>query len=399
MSGGRPHKKSKSGNGDAGGAAAAGAGTRGRGGRAAPAERECEYKRRCREFLDSLKLDPMYFDAEHDRCYCSACAAAVSMPDVLEHGKGHGIPYEVPKGWCGFGLKLPPRAFTKDLAVFEKWAVSFHGCPSGLIPSILKQGDLLMPGDKMIDGKELPNRLTRGGSDRIGLYTSPSIKYAELDIYSNPAQWSGSSVRTVMQCRQSPETLEVKGETIGWQRRFGEARFSQHFSNDEIERFTTARGCIIPYRVLVGLDVKTREEELEELKAVAMVAKKAADDAAKAAEEKAQAAVDAAKAAEDEAKAADDAAAAANAAWAALEAATGSPVPPADQARGGFFERLRGGDGLVPQAMVCASVLLAPPFLRCCSPLFFICRLFVCAVSAVFCVAAFQPRLCVSVGD
>ena len=102
---------------------------------------------------------------------------------------------------------------------------------------------------------------------------------------------------------------------------------------------------------MVGLDVKTREEELEELKAVAMVAKKAADDAAKAAEEQAQAAVEAAKAA-------DDAAAAANAAWAALEAATGSPVPPADKARGGFLERLRGGDGLAPQAMVCGPICL-----------------------------------------
>ena len=122
------------------------------------------------------------------------------------------------------------------------------------------------------------------------------------------------------------------------------------------------------------------------------MATKAADDAAKAVEEKAQAMADAAKAA-------DDAAAAANAAWAALEAATGSPVPPAGKVRGGFLERLRGGDGLVPQAMVCASLLLAPPFLLCCSPPFFICRLFLCAVSAVFGVAAFQPRLCVSVGD
>jgi hypothetical protein len=161
-----------------------------------------------------------------------------------------------------------------------------------------------------------------------------------------------------MQCRQSPETFEVKGETIGWQRRFGAARFSQHFSNEEIERFTKARGSIIPYRVLVGLDVKTREEELEELKAVATVAKKAADDAAMAAEEKAKAIADAVKVAEDEANAADDAAAAANAAWAALEAATGSPVPPADKARGGFLERLRGWAGLVPQAMVCGSIFL-----------------------------------------
>ena len=88
MSTGRPHKKSKSGHGDAGGGAAAGAGTRGRGGRAAPAGGECEYKRRCREFLASLQLDPVYFNAEHDRCYCPACAAAVSMPDNLRRFEG-----------------------------------------------------------------------------------------------------------------------------------------------------------------------------------------------------------------------------------------------------------------------------------------------------------------------
>ena len=62
----------------------------------------------------------MYFNAEHDRCYCPACAAAVSMPDVLEQDKAHGSPYEVPKGWCGFGLEVPKRAFSKELAVFEK---------------------------------------------------------------------------------------------------------------------------------------------------------------------------------------------------------------------------------------------------------------------------------------
>jgi len=389
MSGGRPRKKSKSGHGDAGGgaggAAAAGAGTRGRGGRAAPAGGECEYKRRCREFLASLQLDPVYFNAEHDRCYCPACAAAVSMPDVLEHGKAHGCPYEVPKGWCGFGLDVPKRAFSQDLAVFEKWAVSFHGCPSSLVPSILKQGDLLMPGDKMIDGKELPNRLTRGGSDRIGLYTSPSIKYAELDIYAQPRKWRGGdgrqhTVRTVLQCRQNmaiqwPE-LRVEGETIGWAERYGEAQFSKFFTNDEIERFTKATNSVIPYRVLVGIDVKTREEEPEELEAVAMAATKAAEDVAKAA---------------------DDAAAAANAAWAALEAATGSPIPPAGKVRGGFLERLRGGDGLVPQAMVCASVLLAFPLMRCCSHPFFICTLLACAVSAVFVSLSFSlVFLCLS---
>jgi len=36
---------------------------------------------------------------------------------------------------------------------------------------------------------------------------------------------------------------------------------SPHFSNDQIERFTRSRGGIIPYRILVGLDVETREME------------------------------------------------------------------------------------------------------------------------------------------
>ena len=225
----------------------------------------CHYKEQCSAFLKSLGIDEAYFLAEHDRCYCPTCATHI--PDVLECYSAHGHPYEVPKGWCGFGLHTKRTAAAKK--VFEKWAVSFHGCPSGVISSILEQGELLMPGDKMIDGTKLPNRLTRGDPSRIGLYTSPSIKYSELDIYTKPVQWRGHKVRTVLQCRQNmdvkPPELRIEGETIGWSRRFGDARFSQHFRNNEIERFTEARGSIIPYRVLVGLDITTREHEEEQM--------------------------------------------------------------------------------------------------------------------------------------
>eukprot|EP00961_Rhodomonas_salina_P029912 403055-Rhodomonas_salina.1 len=86
-----------------------------------------------------------------------------------------------------------------------------------------------MPGDTLIDGKTLQNRLTRGGQDRIGLYTSPSIKYSELDIYTKPTEWKGHQVRVVIQCRQKPESYRAGGETIGWQRRFGTTAISQHF--------------------------------------------------------------------------------------------------------------------------------------------------------------------------
>ena len=116
-----------------------------------------------------------------------------------------------------------------------------------------------------MDGTKLANRLTKGSEDRIGLYTSPSIKYCELDIYAKPCRWAGRSVRMVLQCRQKPGSFSPAGETIDWKGRFGNAPISTHFGNDEIERFTRAGGSIIPYRILIGLDVVTREDELAKL--------------------------------------------------------------------------------------------------------------------------------------
>ena len=178
---------------------------------------------RCADFLGSLGLSPAYMDQRYDRCYCPSCADAKSIPDVLEKGSKHGFAYEVPKGWCGFGLKLPPRA--EALNIFEDWAVSFHGCPKAVVPSVLKEGRLMMPGDRLMDGTKLHNRLTGGGEDgagegRIGVYTSPSIRYSELEIYTQPQYWNGSKVSLVFQCRQDmtlqPPALRIEGETIGW---------------------------------------------------------------------------------------------------------------------------------------------------------------------------------------
>jgi hypothetical protein len=63
----------------------------------------------------------------------------------------------------GFGLKADARA--SALKVFEEWVVSFHGCPSNRLPSILDNKGLLKPGDVLLDGTKLPNRLTMEGED------------------------------------------------------------------------------------------------------------------------------------------------------------------------------------------------------------------------------------------
>lgn len=71
-------------------------------------------------------------------------------------------------------------------------------------------------------------------------------------------------MRAVVQCRQDPKSFSPKGETVGWNKKWNNAAISKHFSNDSIERFTHSRGSIIPYRVLVSLDVTTREDEQQQ---------------------------------------------------------------------------------------------------------------------------------------
>jgi hypothetical protein len=131
----------------------------------------CALAKQCHGFLATLGINKVYLDPTHDRCYCESCGSHI--PKVLER-ENDTSPYEVPHGWCGFGLKLPPKA--EDLQIFE-WCVTYHGCPAKVVPSILAEGNLLLPGDQLLDGTKLPNRLTRGGKDRIQLYTSPSVLY------------------------------------------------------------------------------------------------------------------------------------------------------------------------------------------------------------------------------
>ena len=118
----------------------------------------CEYERRCCNFPESLNLNDEYFNTKHDQCYCQTCATHI--PDVLEQDSEHGHPYEVLKGWSGFGLLVPKRAHL--LKTFDNWAVSFHGCPSTVLASIQIEGQVMMPGDFLLDGTRLPNHLTTG---------------------------------------------------------------------------------------------------------------------------------------------------------------------------------------------------------------------------------------------
>ena len=106
----------------------------------------------------------------------------------------------------------------------------------------------------MVNGETLPALHTGGGKQRHKIYTSPSVLYSELSIYTKPElqKFKMQEARVVLQCRQKPD-YEIGGETVGWDRKYPGRAISPHFDNSVIERFTTARNAIIPYRVLVKL--------------------------------------------------------------------------------------------------------------------------------------------------
>ena len=71
--------------------------------------------------MNEGELESSHFDSEQDRCYCKACGVRSVLPDVLAHVGGAN--YEIPKGWCGCGLKLKPAAAA--VTIFKNWLVTF----------------------------------------------------------------------------------------------------------------------------------------------------------------------------------------------------------------------------------------------------------------------------------
>ena len=143
----------------------------------------CPLKQRACAFLATLEIDEeVYFDSEHDRCYCERCYLPTWPDTIVNEGP---TPYVVPRGWYRFGLALPPRGKSKNLDIFNRWSVSFHGTKNPLVlSSVLNCGQLMKPGDKMLDGKVLHSTKCAGRQDKV-FYTSPTVKYAGLKFYAD----------------------------------------------------------------------------------------------------------------------------------------------------------------------------------------------------------------------
>ncbi|XP_077984772.1 neuralized-like protein 4 [Glandiceps talaboti] len=219
----------------------------------------CQYRDLCGRFKKSLNLSDVFFNPKFDMCYCTACHE--DRGDKLYYARGQPAKdYGVPIGWCRFALKTHPKA--DALQVFQKWHVAFHGTTINAVNSILNTGDLLMPGDILMGGKqlsELPGHFTPSckpkGFDTKQIFLSPSIRYSGCDVYAKSSVFKDDvtkknyEAKVVFQVCINPASYKVGPQTIG-----ATSELDLKFSNQEIEWFTKERGCVIVYGLLVKLE-------------------------------------------------------------------------------------------------------------------------------------------------
>ena len=177
----------------------------------------CYCRRLGNAFLGFLDVVDAFLDSKHNRCCCSKYDdyPDVSNQSVEDDGP---IPYLIPKGWCRFGLAVPPHM--QVLNAFQEWSVSYHGVSSPMVlSSILQCGRLMKAGDKLLDGSTLNSAKCAGRQDPW-LYTSPTIGYAGLMFYAEPKpfEWQGRWFEgsIVLQCRQRPGSYTTQGETMSF---------------------------------------------------------------------------------------------------------------------------------------------------------------------------------------
>ncbi|CAF2990997.1 unnamed protein product [Rotaria sp. Silwood2] len=208
---------------------------------------KCGHMKLAKEFVSSLNWVESLFNPFYDACYCKNC-----YPSECENVTAAGnAEYVIPREWVRLGLRVDP-VIQEHHDIWNKWIVTFHGTSIVAAHSILTNRQFCLPGDILIDGTVLgihPGHIP----NKKHIYTSPTIAYSSLPVYSPKKQFHSSrtklayEVQVVLQCRQKPRSFTVQGETIGAKSK----RICKFIPNEQVEYFTEIRSSIVPYGLLV----------------------------------------------------------------------------------------------------------------------------------------------------
>lgn len=212
----------------------------------------CDKLRIGQEFLKAHAWPQTFHNQATDRCYCERCYSH-SEPDTRVLGD---TTYVVPRGWTRFGITVD-EAFVKHHQVWENWASCFHGTTMDSANSIITHRMFLLPLDKTMDGVRLQIRAGHIPGE-IFVFTTPTIAYAALDVYTKTYEFRSFSdgkryqIKVALQCKQQPGTFIIQPETVN----FGDTRICQYIPNDEIEWKTQNRGAIMAYGLMLHIEPK-----------------------------------------------------------------------------------------------------------------------------------------------
>eukprot|EP00052_Salpingoeca_macrocollata_P035673 m.15441 g.15441 ORF g.15441 m.15441 type:complete len:960 (-) comp8456_c0_seq1:56-2935(-) len=254
----------------------------------------CVTQSLCQDFVSFLKLGPEFLDPHYNRCFCRRCPAGKGQDRTKLFGEPP-FPGVIPYGWVRVGLCIDP-ATTASRGLFRTFYRSFHGTDGSSAVKIIEQRGFLHRGQVTHSGHRLPtcvrnhfqdgqNLLFPVGDSRVPNrpkfsikersseaakasplqitaaeakrypgaqvltpsktnFTSPSLQYASR--YTNEMRFNGRSFRVVLQCRQSPGSVNSMPSTLG-------SINDPDFPDSEIAWFTDFEGSIIFDALLVQL--------------------------------------------------------------------------------------------------------------------------------------------------
>ena len=180
-----------------------------------------------------------------------------------------GEKYALPRHWFGFGIHIRDE-FQKRRNKIESWHVAYHGTSRQNVESVLRERQIMFPGDIFQDGTMLPvahgacgaHLLAKdGGAPPPVVYVSPTIHDASMPCYATPFEFEGRRVQAVLQCRVKPGACAKYGKTIPpshaghldpeVQELTPPNSWDSEFNDDQLEWIVADREGVVPYRLLL----------------------------------------------------------------------------------------------------------------------------------------------------
>ena len=138
-------------------------------------------------------------------------------------------------GWIRVAHVPTPRHNFHN--IHSLWEKTYHGTSTDTAADILVHGQILLPGDKRLDGARVRVQTGHIAGNRL-FFSSPCLNYSAS--YASPQQKFGCITRVCLELRQKPGTFWRRPQTVG-----AVTELSKDFSNFELELSTDNRAAVI----------------------------------------------------------------------------------------------------------------------------------------------------------